>query len=369
MSDPGSTRSTRKGQLFFVNGRLVDSKAIEKGLIAGYGGRIFSGHPSAFLFIEEDPSKLDVNIHPGKREIRFLRENEIVADISDAVRQAMLQKESVPSGRPAKAVYSVEIDPAPVMTGEQSDIREYLSSLRRPEEIENKSNSSLQDIESDDERASLSTNDIAISESVWKPDIDAAERELFDFAQLEYRGYLFDTYIVMQSPDTVYLFDQHAAHERIFYERFVTNYLSGAKMSQPILTPVTISVSSDVYYMSREWLRPLEAAGFEIEDFGAGSFIVRSIPAYMELSEAEAFARSYLEEMEPSSAVNSTVIDKLIMKSCKSAVKGGEHLSRLEIDRLIRDLAECSNPYCCPHGRPTFIRYTEYEIERSFRRK
>jgi DNA mismatch repair protein MutL len=89
----------------------------------------------------------------------------------------------------------------------------------------------------------------------------------------------------------------------------------------------------------------------------------------MELSEAESFARAYLEGLEDHSGRNDTVIDKLIMKSCKSAVKANEKLSQLEIDRLIKDLAACSNPYCCPHGRPTFIRYTRYEIERSFRRK
>jgi DNA mismatch repair protein MutL len=91
----------------------------------------------------------------------------------------------------------------------------------------------------------------------------------------------------------------------------------------------------------------------------------------MNLSEAEAFARSWLEGLEESEASgqNDTVIDKLIMRSCKSAVKAGDRLSRMEIDDLMRKLSACSNPYCCPHGRPTFIRYTKYEIERSFRRK
>ena len=121
--------------------------------------------------------------------------------------------------------------------------------------------------------------------------------------------------------------------------------------------------------MSRDWLEPLESAGYDIEDFGADTFVIRGIPSFMELSEAEVFARSYLEALDDASGRNDVVIDKLIMRSCKSAVKGGEHLSEMEIRELIDELAECSNPYCCPHGRPTFIRYTKYEIERSFRRK
>ena len=382
VSDPGTTKSTRKGQLFFVNGRLVDSKIIEKGLMSGYGGRVFSGYPVAILFIESDPSDIDVNIHPGKREIRFLKADSVTNDISDAVRDAMLTKESVPvlkyspdasktaaSDNEAASLVmessaSYEVSqkqsesPVSGYKGEQASIREFLGSLKREKDPE-------PDLEHEPEAAS---GDISETPA-WKPEKQTAREKLFSFEDLEYRGYLFDTYIVMQSADTVYLFDQHAAHERIFYEEFTGHYLDGKKYSQPVLTPFTISVSADVYYMSRDWLDPLTDAGFEIEDFGADSFIVRAIPSYMDISEAESFARSYLEGLGEVSGRNDIVIDKLILRSCKAAVKANDHLSRMEIDDLIRRLSACSDPYCCPHGRPTFIRYTRYELERSFRRK
>ncbi len=369
ISDPGTTKTTRKGQLFFVNGRLVDSKVIEKGMLNGYGGRIFSGHPVAVLFIEADPSEIDVNIHPGKREIKFLRESEIVSDISRAVNAAMFTEESVPAVRPY-----TEATAQPSFAGEQSSIRDFLGSLRRESVPESASKAPVSAPHEDKapETAGTKAADEEKPESAfstWRPHVEAPVHEQFSFGDLEYRGYLFDTYIVMQSADTVFMFDQHAAHERIFYEKFTGSYLSGEKFTQPVLTPITLNVSPDVYYMSREWLEPLTNAGFDIEDFGADTFMIRGIPSYMEISEADAFARAYLEGLDNHSGVNDTVIDKLIMKSCKSAVKGGERLSRMEIDKLISDLAECSNPYCCPHGRPTFIRYTKYEIERSFRRK
>ena len=382
VSDPGTTKSTRRGQLFFVNGRLVDSKVIEKGIESGYGGRIFSGYPVAVIFIDADPADIDVNIHPGKREIRFLKAQEVSDDISSAIDAAMKSREAVPSGRPASTsafadsgakeeyvpVFSgagsvketaaesdekagetpagsyVIKDTEPMYTGEQASIREFLGSLSRQEEETS-------------------------SAEPWIPQEDRPSDIPFSFDELEYRGYLFDTYIVMQSRDTVYLFDQHAAHERIFYEKFTDHYLRGEKNTQPVLSPLTINVSADVYYMSRDWLAPLEQAGYDIEDFGAETFVIRGIPSYMELSEADAFARSYLEALDEVSGRNDIVIDKLIMKSCKSAVKAGEHLSPMEIRDLISKLAACANPYCCPHGRPTFIRYTKYEIERSFRRK
>ena len=382
VSDPGTTKSTRRGQLFFVNGRLVDSKVIEKGIESGYGGRIFSGYPVAVIFIDADPADIDVNIHPGKREIRFLKAQEVSDDISSAIDAAMKSREAVPSGRPASTsafadsgakeeyvpVFSgagsvketaaesdekagetpagsyVIKDTEPMYTGEQASIREFLGSLSRQEEETS-------------------------SAEPWIPQEDRPSDIPFSFDELEYRGYLFDTYIVMQSRDTVYLFDQHAAHERIFYEKFTDHYLRGEKNTQPVLSPLTINVSADVYYMSRDWLAPLEQAGYDIEDFGAETFVIRGIPSYMELSEADAFARFYLEALDEVSGRNDIVIDKLIMKSCKSAVKAGEHLSPMEIRDLISKLAACANPYCCPHGRPTFIRYTKYEIERSFRRK
>lgn len=423
VSDPGTTKNNRKGQLFFVNGRLVDSKVIEKGLENGYGGRIFSGFPVAILFIEADPSEIDVNIHPGKRTIKFLRETEVLSDISHAVSAAMLSRESVPAGNPARDASSVaesagisktenkteskpyrEVRSEQIMTGEQSSIREFLSGLKReakpsaaaarpatsqiqpepavlPEKDEKPAetahNETVQAVLPQKEHIQAvsepvkpaDAEDVKPEASAWMPHIEQPLHKQFDFSELEYRGYLFDTFIVMQSADTVYLFDQHAAHERIFYEKFVGSYLRGEKLVQPILTPVTLNVSADVYYMSREWLDPLTSAGFEIEDFGVNTFVIRGIPSYMELSEAESFARTYLEGLDEHSGKNDTVIDKLIMKSCKSAVKANEHLSQLEISRLIADLAACQNPYCCPHGRPTFIRYTRYEIERSFHRK
>lgn len=377
ISDPGTTRTNRKGQLFFVNGRLVDSKVIEKGLMNGYGGRIFSGHPVAILFIETDPSEIDVNIHPGKREIKFLRENDVAREIAEAVSRAMTSRESVPSGMPARDQAQDQL-PTPYReikeeiryTGEQSSIRDYLGSLRRaPEPAAEKKTEVSYDTpaSSASDQEPQEAADISVRWTPHREELPASQP--FSFDELEYRGYLFDTYIVMQSEDTVYLLDQHAAHERIFYEKFTSHYANGEKYTQPILTPITINVSADVYYMSREWLEPLANAGYEIEDFGADTFVIRGIPSYMEVSEAESFARAYLEGLETASGRNDTVIDKLIMRSCKSAVKAGEHLSQMEIDRLLSDLAACSNPYCCPHGRPTFIRYTRYEIERSFRRK
>ena len=366
VSDPGSTMSTRKGQLFFVNGRLVSSAVIEKGLEEGYQGRVFSGFPAAVLFIEAEPSDIDVNIHPGKQEIRFLRQDEVKNDIAEAVSKAVMTGAGVPKGfvniiesAPEK---QLNVDVPVKEKTEQTSIREFLKNLDR------------QDTYKAPEHAEqpVATEPEVVREEAEVPEISYAPVSVpapFDFADLAFKGYVFNTYIIMQGKDELYIFDQHAAHERVFYEKFMRGYNNSAHSPQPVLTAFTINVSNDVYSMSGEWLGDLVRMGYDIEDFGDCTFIVRGIPPYMSVDEAEGFARGYAEAAGEAGGSNRVVIDKLITRSCKSAVKAHDVLSEHEITGLMSELAKCANPYSCPHGRPTFIRISSYDIERSFRRK
>ena len=366
VSDPGSTMSTRKGQLFFVNGRLVSSAVIEKGLEEGYQGRVFSGFPAAVLFIEAEPSDIDVNIHPGKQEIRFLRQDEVKNDIAEAVSKAVMTGAGVPKGfvniiesAPEK---QLNVDVPVKEKTEQTSIREFLKNLDR------------QDTYKAPEHAEqpVTTEPEVVREEAEVPEVSYAPVSVpapFDFADLAFKGYVFNTYIIMQGKDELYVFDQHAAHERVFYEKFMRGYNNSAHSPQPVLTAFTINVSNDVYSMSGEWLGDLVRMGYDIEDFGDCTFIVRGIPPYMSVDEAEGFARGYAEAAGEAGGSNRVVIDKLITRSCKSAVKAHDVLSEQEITDLMSELAKCDNPYSCPHGRPTFIRISSYDIERSFRRK
>ncbi len=381
VSDPGSTMSTRKGQLFFVNGRLVSSAVIEKGLEEGYQGRIFSGFPAAVLFIEAEPCDIDVNIHPGKQEIRFLRQDDVRSGIAEAVSKAVMTGAGVPKGfvkkieSDAEKQLNVDVQQKKETgSAEQTSIREFLKNLEErdshkesreiPESVEDPEIKMASAVAEEPELlyTPLSSQAKAAPEPVRIP-------APFDFAELTYKGYIFNTYIIMQGSDEVYIFDQHAAHERVFYEKFMRGYNNSAHSPQPVLTAFTINVSNDVYSMSGEWLGDLVRMGYDIEDFGDCTFIVRGIPPYMSLSEAEGFARGYAEAVGETGGINRVVVDKLITKSCKSAVKAHDVLSEQEITDLMSELAKCDNPYSCPHGRPTFIRISSYDIERSFRRK
>ena len=419
ISDPGSTKSNKRGQIFFVNGRYISSSTIEKGIIKGYGDRIFSGHPICILFLEVNPETIDVNIHPNKKEIKFLHEEDIVKDIENAIKRVINSENTIPSamGLRSEGTFDTKASSAVDITASnaerlssetyqdnslksdekkstQVNIKSFLASKTRVSDITDtytpdglaESTQNCTDTDSvkggfeeanhNNNPSNANNNDVKINDNakdnaIIKKQIaiKAPNVQTFDFDSLVYKGYLFDTYIIMQSTDIAYLIDQHAAHERIMYERFITVYNNSEHVSQPMLMPFSIETSSDVYAAERFWMDDLARLGFDIDDFGNNTFIVRGIPTYMDRGEAELFIHTYIEDPESrSDRGNTTVIDKLIMRSCKAAVKGNNKLSTMEIEELIKQLSNCVNPFSCPHGRPTFIRFTLSEISHAFKR-
>ena len=361
ISTPAFSKTTRGSQIYFVNGRVVSSKVIEKGVSEGYRERLFEGrYPVVYLFLHVDPHTIDVNIHPNKREVRFNEESMITDFIARAIRDALSSEDAVVDagnifkGREnsisSSKVYERVFEPLREKTEEkQVDIKQILSTIENPYKAKTESESE--------------------SESESKIPIYAPKFKPFDFSQLKVTGVIFDTYITAVDESNFYLIDQHAAQERIFYEKLVGEYESAEKVRQPLLVPLVINVSLSVSENSFHWLDALSRMGFTVNEFGPGTFRITEIPMFMELSEAEDFINQFIDNInERTNLSNSVVIDKLIMMSCKAAVKANDKLSDGEVKALINDLSSCINPFSCPHGRPTFIRLTRYEIEKMFKR-
>lgn len=353
ISTPAFSKTTRGSQIYFVNGRVVSSKVIEKGVSEGYRERLFEGrYPVVYLFLHVDPHTIDVNIHPNKREVRFNEESRVTDYIARAIRYALSTEDAVvdagnifrskQNSIGSSKVYERVFEPLREKTEDkQVDIKQILSTIENPYKSESES-------------------EIAIYAPKFKP---------FDFSQLEVTGVIFDTYITAVDDSNFYLIDQHAAQERIFYEKLVGEYESAEKVRQPLLVPLIINVSLSVSENRFDWLDALSRMGFTINEFGPGTFRITEIPMFMELSEAEDFINQFIENINESTNLsNSVVIDKMIMMSCKAAVKANDKLSQGEVKALINDLSSCINPFSCPHGRPTFIRLTRYEIEKMFKR-
>lgn len=362
VSTPSISRPTRNMQIFFVNGRVIESKVIEKGIKTGYCERLFEGrYPIAFIFLEIPANTLDVNIHPNKREVRFDQEDKISSIIEDAIFYALSTKDSVV--RFAES-FKPKREEAPEFKFEEKqdeiDIKELLSTEHESIKIEEELNKYF-----DDEKHGL-TN---IQEDLdLKIDLVKSIDIPFDFEDLSYIGTIFNTYILAQDVDSFYMFDQHACHERINYEKFINQYNSEEKYKQPIMFPLVIHTTFDTE-IEDNWVKLLDNIGFKVEEFGYNSYRITEIPTFMSIEEAEMYVTDFLDNLKEDIVMSNTVvINKLIMKSCKASIKANDKINMDEIEGLMDQLSKCVNPFSCPHGRPTFVKMTKYEIEKIFKR-
>ena len=363
VSNVGESRNSRKNQIFFVNGRVITSRVMDTAVKNAYKERLFMGRfPIAFLFLSVKPDTLDVNIHPNKKEIRFDDEKSVEQFVTEAIKQALSTKDAAPAvnaslikpEKPENKVKTpltaqeteIEIKPAPEKViisrkpekTNQLNIKELLSTMREESEI--RENTSI------------------IKPAVSRP---------FEFTGLTVRGSVFATYIIAEDDSDMYLIDQHAAHERIFYEKLIKQFETEEKLHQPVLMPVIFSLPVTV--TDEQWLNVLSDMGYTIEQFGERTYRITEIPMFMELSEAEDFVKDFISSIDEETDLKSQkTLDKIASKACKSAVKANDNLSDIEITQLIKDLAGCDNPFSCPHGRPTFIKLGKYQIERMFKR-
>lgn len=414
ISRPSLSRNSRRSMYFFVNGRVVNSKIIDKGVMEGYRERLFEGrYPVAYIFIETPPDTLDVNIHPNKKEVRFDNENEIIDVVKSGIVEALNTLEAMALNSSPKEEkidkekakkyfeYQTEDDTLEskdedtlsdnniekVEKNRQVDIKELLSNLREEEALADNdhtnSSSVCESIDNDEDHCKIEASEVRNLEeesdeclecdinedSLPHLAIEVPKLKPFDIDDIHFDTIVFGTYLIATDNNNFYLIDQHAAHERIFYEQLVSQYEDEKKHSQMILAPFTFDVPLSMLENSEIWGKILSNMGYDLELFGEATFIVREIPGFMSLEEAEEFVQKFIDEYHGGNEIpNQVVIDKLITKSCKSAIKAHDIIDKTEAQALLDTLKGCKNPFSCPHGRPTFVRFSNYEIERMFKR-
>ncbi|MBQ3520890.1 MAG: hypothetical protein IJA50_03190, partial [Firmicutes bacterium] len=390
VSSPASSAPSRNKQIFCVNGRIISSSVLEKALDEAYKEKLFHGRfPIAFLFLAMPPEKLDVNVHPTKKEVRFDDDHEVLDFVAKAVREALMAKDAVPQIR-EEGLKSLKAEQKPeekvigkLYEKPDQGIQYDFSTIKREKNIISVSeeHQNILNEDSKEQTVEIKSFDDTVNiknilttlrrESHEDGDIkiQAPDRRPFDFDDLRTIGTIFNTYILAADEDSFYLIDQHAAHERVFYERLLEQYNTEEKNRQTLLMPLNFNVSAQVASTEDIWLDKVSSMGYDIEFFGNNTYLVREIPAFMDLDEAETFLSDMFKELEDKpDLTNKKTLEKIITRSCKSAVKGGDRLDINEIDSLMKDLRSCINPFSCPHGRPTFIRMTKYEIEKMFKR-
>lgn len=336
VSPPDATRANRSELTFFVNGRWVHDQSLASACVQAYQGLLMVGrYPIAVLFIELPPQAVDVNVHPTKAEVRFVDRDRIFSAVQRAIRRTLMANAPLPN-----------LDALPAGLSWRP-----LSQLVRA-------------------RTDQPEFDLAADEN---PDKKTAPKQPAlpgaGIGLLRPVGQVGSAYLVAEGPDGLYLVDQHAAHERVLYERFQSQRTQ--LNSQILLEPVTVQLTSSQSDLLGNQLAVMQELGFDIESFGPNTYKLRAVPALLISSDPQAALRVVVEDFEEDETpLDHEIEAKLIARICKrAAVKAGQQLSPDEQAALLQDLQACSNPRSCPHGRPTMIHLSIDLLEKQFGRR
>ena len=415
---PIISRGNRTFENYYINGRFVKSRLIAAAIEQAYKPFMMQHrYPFTVLHIKIKPELIDVNVHPAKMEVRFQQENEIYELLAGAIENTLRGKEFIPDvsddGKAEKKVQEKQKLPEPFEQRRLQAMKEIIppppaehktqneqklprneeqpkvpSKLSEPVcEYKAEKKQTIKDSDSKWESASGIHKRIGqdVSQTVnqmptqpeqklEKPEQQTLFTEplLSEKARIHHRliGQLFDTYWLIQYGNQLYIMDQHAAHEKVNYERLMEAYRKKERITQFVSPPMVISLTRAEEAILEEFKSEFERIGFTIEPYGGREYAISEIPANLYgINEKDLFLEmlSDLEDrgsMQPSELIAS----KLASMSCKAAIKGGQKISFQEADALVSQLLTLENPYACPHGRPTIITMTKYELEKKFKR-
>ena len=330
----------RKNEIFFVNNRSVENEILSNGVEQAFKGALKIGKfPFAILNLEISPQLIDMNIHPTKKEIKFQNEEDVFKTVYQAVKEALLKEEFLGKDE----------------TRNSEEIRqEYV----QKQESYLPANYLLKRIQKTKEKKSLEK----------KPQRKKKKNKL-DYKLI---GVVFKTFIIIEINDELYFIDQHAAHERVLYEQVKDSYNSGKKPeTQMLILPTVLPLKPAEIELIKDNIEIFEKVGFQIEDFGNNTIKISGVPSIAYNLDSTTIFQDTLKELTSFARTTKQEIENKFIATvaCKAAVKAGMVLTQKEIDTLIQELWSLPNPYTCPHGRPTTIKYEKEELEKMKLRK
>ena len=362
----GVSRATRSEQIIFVNGRAIDNLSVQHGIREGYHTALMKGqYAVTFLFLELDPEKVDVNVHPAKREVRFRDPDQIRNAVAAAVRQGLesdRRRWSAGFQHPASNHIAPEnqaasITPKPVPNGSEPSA----PLIPLSEQFALRKDWAAFPISA--------TAQASPAVSIPPPGPMSPTEPPEEFKIL---GVLGKLYVLLESDKGLVLVDQHAAHERILFERLRAQLEQAGAAAQRLLIPITLPVAPRDY----DWLLAnsdtLQKMGFLIEPFGSSTVKIDGLPQMFQCDQPATAVRQLIDELRSHTALTSKLrlSEDVIAKTvCRHAIKANDDLRMPEIEQLIADLLACDLPYCCPHGRPTMIEIGYPELEKKFGRR
>ena len=395
---PSIARGNRNFENYYINGRYVKSKLLMKAIEEAYKPYMMQ-HKYPFVCLQYDihGEDVDVNVHPTKMEVRFQNQSAVYNATYDLITEALAGKEIIPE---------VSLTSKPTVAPKQTQPKE--KKILVPEPFEKNRIAEEKAVyapvglrpASAEPKTENKTTPISISEPVKpkesemqaKPKeqkqesfpqeksevVKIEQMELFDNrllskeARVHHRiiGQLFDTYWLVEYDNKFYIIDQHAAHEKVLYERFLKEFAQKEIISQMVSPPSLVSLNLQESNLLKANLEIFREFGFEISEFGGKEYSIHAVPANIYgVSDQELFIQILDSlDQEHISKTPDILAERIATAACKAAVKGNNRLSVKEADALIDELLSLENPYNCPHGRPTIISMTKYEIEKKFKR-
>ncbi len=375
---PGVSRGNRGDQNLFVNQRPIENRGLNAALFEGYHTSLMKGrYPVCCLFLELDPAEVDVNIHPAKREIKFHRERQVRQFVAEAIRDTLLRFHAdaiittppghsddqrsiaIPTSLDGSPASSDALQSQPVP---QADDEFALDSSTVPDWPAARQNALPLGFSSREESEQMSSLPVPIPQPSPPPLLAIP---------LKLVGVIGRLYVVLESDRGMVLMDQHAAHERVLFEKMLERMESGHTPSQRLLLPETIELSArDAEFLKRH-LDTLNRLGIELSEFGETTFLLEALPPFVKTGDPRQFATNIVDTLKASGlAVNSMRLgeDMVAKTVCRHAVKANDSLNGPELENLVNDLRRCRMPYTCPHGRPTLIEFSMGELEKKFGR-
>jgi DNA mismatch repair protein MutL len=384
VSDPALARKSSQRLYIYINGRFIRDRGISYAITDGYKGRLMKGRfPVGAVFIDLPPEEVDVNVHPTKHEVRFLRQKEVYQAVREAVAEALGTGLRQPGRDAGWAGNEKEVFHPPENSfGEEGEgVSESTGAFGLSEETEtpplpHRGFKSVPRAEPADTRMPEKEEPGAPPDSFARQSGSRALQEqssLWEqrrFSGMTVLGQFKNTYIICQSGDTLFLIDQHAAHERILYERLSAERNRKGAV-QNLMIPETVELNYRESAVLSELTGDLEAIGIHIEPFGGNTFIVKAVPALLSDRPVRPLITDIAETAVESGytpGLEQTLEQCLILTACHAAIRANQALSEKEMRALLDGLDRCENPFNCPHGRPTLIQWTQKELEKRFRR-
>lgn len=402
---PMISRGNRGYELYFVNGRFIRSQILSKAIEDAFKPFLMQHqYPFTVLYFEIDSSLLDVNVHPTKMELRFSNQQELYREVQNILSAALVHRDiipEVPVDTPKKnEMEAPKIEKVMPEPFEQKRLEEIRKAVRKDSPYEVKYPARQPERRETWHAQSQPEHKPPVKEQLHASGVTGTEKELAkeayvlreeetygakpegsyeqgsflkeeEMAKQKIIGQLFDTYWLVEYNDRLFIVDQHAAHEKVMYEKLKKQFEKKEFTSQAISPPIVITLSMREAEILERFKEQFTKLGFEIEHFGGAEYSICGVPGNLYRLNTKDVLIEMLDELTDGISERATadvILDKIASMSCKAAVKGSQRLSLPEMEQLMKDLMKLDNPYNCPHGRPTIIAMSKYEIEKKFKR-